>query len=302
MRWVWNLGGLSPRQLARNVWYELDKDDVFGRAAQLSYYFLLALFPFLIFISAVLGQVFAGNAELYHELLAYLSAVMPSSAYEVVRDTVDEITLGSTGGKLSFSLLLTLWTASSGMEAVINGLNIAYDVTERRTWWKRRIVAVSLTVFLSLISGVALLLALFGSRIGSFLATQYGYGEAFEKMWVTAQLAFPPLFMLLVFALIYRFAPNVRAHGWQALLPGALVSVTLWIGATALFRAYLVYFDSYSKTYGSLGAVIVLMLWLYLTGIAILIGGEVNSEIRKAAAEAGAPEARQDIEAPAESA
>ena len=298
MRWVWHLGGLTPRQLAINVWSEIDKDDVFGRAAQLSYYFLLALFPLLIFVSAVLGHIFAGNADLYHDLLSYLQAVMPNSAYRLVRGTVDEITLGASGGKLSFGLLATLWTASSGLEAIINGLNIAYDVNERRSWWKRRLVAIYLTVLLAGISGIALLMALFGGRIGSFLADKYGYGETFRSLWLTGQLSFPPLFMLLSFSLIYRFAPNVRGHGWQALVPGAFIGVALWLAATALFRLYLTYFDSYSKSYGSLGAVIVLMLWLYISGLAILIGGEVNSEIRKAAAAAGAPAAKEDIEAP----
>ena len=302
MRWVWHLGGLSPRQLATNVWAEIDKDDVLGRAAQLSFYFLLALFPLLIFVSAVLGQIFAENADLYHDMLSYLQAVMPPTAYSLVRGTVDEITTGTSGGKLSLGLLATLWTASSGMEAVINGLNVAYDVTERRPWWRRRLVAINLTVLLAAISGIALLLALFGGRIGSFLADEYGYGDTFRRFWVAMQFAFPPLFMLLSFSLIYRFAPNVRAHGWQALVPGAFTGVTLWLGATAIFRIYLSYFDSYSKTYGSLGAVIVLMLWLYFSGLAILIGGEVNSEIRKAAAQAGAPAAKENIEAPAESA
>jgi membrane protein len=199
---------------------------------------------------------------------------------------------------LSLGLLLTLWTASSGMEAVILGLNVAYNVNERRTWIRRRFVATNLTVLLALVSSIALALAMFGERIGTFLANHYGYGEAFERLWLLLQVSFPPLFMLLVFALIYRFAPNVRGHGWQALIPGAVVGVVLWLGATALFRLYLAYFDSYSKTYGSLGAMIVLMMWLYLSGVAILVGGEVNSEIRKAAAKAGAPAARENIEAP----
>jgi membrane protein len=298
MRWVWHLGGLTPYQLVEQVWLEIDRDDVLGRSAQLAFYFLLALFPFLIFVSAMLGRVFAGNADLYHELLGHLQNLMPLSAYRLVRDTVDEITFGTSGGKLSLGLFATLWTASSGMEAVINGLNVAYKVTERRQWWRRRLVAINLIVLLAISSGLALTLALFGGRIGTFLATRYGYGDAFESLWFTLRFGFPPAFMLVVFALIYRFAPNVRGHGWQALLPGACVGVVLWLSATALFRLYLSHFDSYSKTYGSLGAVIVLMLWLYISGIAILVGGEVNSEIRRAAARAGVPEARESIEAP----
>jgi membrane protein len=300
MRWVWHLGGLSVGELLSRVWTEIDQDDVLGRAAQLSFYLLLSLFPLLMFVSAVLGRIFSGNADLYHSLLSYLQNVMPYSAYTLVRTTVDEITTAEGAGKLSLSLLATLWTASSGMEAIINGLNIAYKVKERRPWWRRRLVAMALTVALAIASGTALLLVVFGGNIGSLLAGRYGLGEAFERLWTTSQIAFPPVFMLLTFALIYRVAPNIRAPGWQALVPGAFTAVALWLTATVFFRLYLSYFDSYSKTYGSLGAVIVLLLWLYLSGIAILVGGEVNSEIRKAAARAGVAEAQKPLEAPAE--
>jgi membrane protein len=299
MRWVWHLGGLSVRELATRVWNEIERDEVPGRAAQLSYYFLLSLFPLLIFVATVLGQMFSGNADLYRDLLSYLGAVMPSLAYELVKTTLDEIAAGGGGTKLSLSLIATLWTASSGMEAIINGLNVAYGVSERRPWWRRRLVAISLTVLLAFLSGLALLVGVFGGKIGNVVADYFGYGAAFQSLWVLAQLTFPPGFMLLVFALIYRFAPNLGAHGWQALFPGAFVAVLLWTAATILFRLYLAHFGSYGKAYGSLGAVIVLMLWLYLSGAAILIGGEVNSEIRSAAARAGVDAAQRDLEAPA---
>jgi membrane protein len=297
MKWVWGLGGLTPRELAVAVWHEIDRDDVAGRSAQLSFYFLLALFPLLIFFSSLAGTLFAGNADLYHDLLRHLQTIMPSSAYQLVRATIDEITMGASGRKLSLGLLATLWTASSGMEAIINGLNVAYEVTERRKWWKRRLVATNLTVLLALMSGTALLLALFGGRIGSALSRRYGFGAAFDTVWMALQVAFPPLFMLLVFAIIYRYAPNVRSQNWEALIPGAMVGVGVWLAATWLFRLYLQFFNTYSNTYGSLGTVIVLMLWLYISGAAILVGGEVNSEIRKAAARAGAPQARAPIQA-----
>ena len=296
MSWVWHLGGLTKAELAKRVWKEAQRGDVLDRAAQLSYYFLLSLFPLLIFLSAVLGQVFAGNIEIYYELLNYIGRVMPVSAYEIVRTTVDEITAGSSGRKLSIGLLATLWTASAGMNAVIEGLNVTYQVKERRPWWQRRIVAINLTILLATMSGVALALVLGGARLGSFLAERYGLGEAFAKPWLALHLTFPPLFMILVFAIIYRYAPNIRSQGWQALMPGTFVGVAVWLIATAVFRLYLSYFGAYGKTYGSLGAVIILMLWLYLSGAAILIGGVVNSEIRKAAAAAGAATARESLD------
>jgi membrane protein len=300
MRWVWHLGGLSVWELGRRVWSEVKRDDVLGRAAQLSFYFLLALFPLLIFISAVIGRTVAGDADLYRDLIGYLASVMPASAFQLVRATLDEIAAGASGGKLSAGLVAALWTASSGMEAVINGLNVAYEVKERRRWWKRRLVAITLTVVLAIVTVVALGMAVFGGRIGWFLASSYGLGDMFAAAWVLTRFLLVPVFLLFVFALIYRFAPNVRGHGWQALMPGALTAVVLWLSATTLFRLYLVHFDTYSRSYGSLGAVIVLMMWLYMCSLATLAGGEVNSEIRKAAAAAGAAAAQAPVEAPSE--
>jgi membrane protein len=300
MQWVWSLGGLAPRELLRRVWDKMDRDGLFDRAAQLSYYFILALFPLLIFLSALFGFVFSGRAELYQDLLSYLQRSMPTSAYELVRGTVDEITVEASGNKLSLGLAAALWTASSGMEALINGLNVAYEVKERRVWWRRRIVAITLTIMMAVLTALALTLALAGGHFGHLIASRFGLGALFSAAWAIARGLLPLLFMLIVFTLLYRFAPNVRGHGWQALMPGALVAVALWFAATGLFRLYLSVFDSYSKTYGSLGAVIVLLLWLYLSGAAVLIGAEVNSQIRKAAAQAGAKEAQLPIEAPAE--
>jgi membrane protein len=298
MSWVWSLGGLTAVELARRVWTEIDSDAIFDRAAQLSYYFILALFPLLIFLSALLGVFFSGRTELYYDLLNYLQRSMPTSAYQLVRGTVDEIAKGASGNKLSLGLAAALWTASSGMDALINGLNVAYEVKERRTWWKRRVVAIILTVILAVMTGAALTLALAGGRFAQVLADRFGFGNAFGVGWAIAQSVVPLLFMLFVFTIIYRYAPNVRGHGWQALMPGSFVAVALWFAATGLFRLYLSVYDSYSKTYGSLGAVIVLLLWLYLSGAAVLIGAEVNSEIRKAAARAGAEAAQEPIEAP----
>jgi membrane protein len=298
MRWAWSLGGLSAAELGRRLWMEIENDDVLGRAAQLSFYFLLALFPLLIFLSALFGYAFAGNSELYNRLLGHLASVMPKSAYQLVRATMDEITAGSSGHKLSFGFAAALWTASSGMDAIINGLNIAYNVRELRPWWKRRLVALNLTVLLALMTLAALGLMLAGGSIGRWVAGRFHFGEFFERLWAITQVGIPFLFMLLVFAIIYRFAPNIRDYGWQGLMPGTLFAVVCWLLATGAFRLYLAYFDNYNRTYGSLGAVIVLLLWLYVTGLAILLGGEVNSEIRRAAAAAGAKEAQKPIEAP----
>ena len=293
---LWKLGGLSWKDLGKRVWAEIQKDEVFGRAAQLAYYFLLALFPLLLFLTSVIGLVMGAETGLRQSLFDYLGKVLPDSASQLVTTTVFEVTNSSGGGKIAFGILAALWAASNGMGAITQALNIAYDVEETRPWWKQRLTAVGLTVALSLLIISALVLVLYGGRIADYVALSYGMGGSFAIAWKVVQWPIVLAFVLLAFALIYYFAPDVRDQKWVWVTPGAVLGVTLWLMVSFSFRVYLHFFDSYSKTYGALGAVIVLMLWLYLTGAAILIGGEVNSEIEHAAAKAGAPDAKKEGE------
>ena len=290
---LWTLGGLRWIELAKRVWSETNEDDVFGRAAQLAYYFLLALFPLLIFLTATLGLMLGSGDGLRTSLFNYLGQVMPGSAFQLVDTTMSEIMGASGAGKLSFGLLATLWAASNGMGAITQSLNVAYDLKETRPWWKQRLVAIGLTVALSVLVITALLLVLLGGRVADGLAVHYQLGGFFPIAWRLLQWPIVFAFMVLSFALIYYFAPSFAEQDWKWLTPGALIGVVLWLLVSFGFKAYLHFFNSYSATYGSLGAVIVLMLWLYLTGAAILIGSEINSEIENAAAESGAPDAKE---------
>jgi membrane protein len=290
---MWKLGGLRWKVLARRVWSEVQKDDVFGRAAQLSYYFLLALFPLLIFLTSFIGFVVGSGTGMRHSLFNYLRQVMPSSAFQLVDSTIWEITNASGGGKISFGILAALWAASSGMGAITQALNVAYDVRETRPWWKQRVVAVGLTVALSLLIISALALVLYGGRIADSMAGHFGFGNAFTLTWKVLQWPVLLGFMLTAFGLIYYWAPDLHDRDWRWVTPGSVIAVAAWLIISFGFRVYLHFFDSYSKSYGSLGAVIVLMLWLYLTGAAVLIGGEINSEIENAAAKKGAAEAKK---------
>jgi membrane protein len=293
MESLWKLGGLSWKQLGKRVWKEIQKDDVFGRAAQLAYYFLLALFPLLLFLTSVIGVVMGSDSGLRDSLFDYLNRMLPASASQLVNTTISEVSNASSGGKITFGILAALWAASNGMGAITEALNIAYDVKESRPWWKQRLTAVTLTIALSVLIISALILVLSGGRMADWLAVNYGLGETFRISWKILQWPIVLAFMLLAFALIYYFAPDLREQKWAWITPGAVIGVVLWLLVSFGFRLYLHFFDSYSKTYGTLGAVIVLMLWLYLTGASILIGGEINSEIEHAAAEAGAPDAKE---------
>jgi membrane protein len=278
------LGGLTWAELGRRAWIEIYHSDILGRSAQLSYYFLLALFPLLLFLIALLGSFAEAGTKLRANLLAYLTALAPASASTLIYTTVDEISRNSGSGKLSFGLLASLWAASAGMGAIIDALNAAFDVTESRPWWKARLVALGLTITLAVLIISALALMLYGSDIARMVAGQFGYGDAFTRAWSVAQWPFVLGFVFISCGLIYYFAPNLPGRQWRWITPGAIIAVALWLLVSFGLRVYLYYFDSYSRTYGSLGAVIILMLWFYLTGAAVLIGGEVNSVIAKAQA------------------
>lgn len=293
---MWKLGGLTWKDLTKRVWHEMNEDDVFGRAAQLSYYFLLALFPLLLFLMTLLGIFADAGSELRKSLLSYLGQVMPASATELVQKTLAEVSDSAGGGKLSFGALAALWAASNGMGAISETLNIAYNVKETRSWWKVRLVNVGLTIGLAVLIISALALTLYGHRIADSIAASYGLSAAFTITWKIAQWPIILFFILLAFNLIYFFAPDLKNQSWKWVTPGAAIGVVLWLLVSFAFRLYLNFFNSYSATYGSLGALIIMMLWFYLTGLAILAGGEVNSEIENAAAKAGAPDAKESGE------
>jgi membrane protein len=283
---LWKLGGLTPLELGKRVVQEIGKDDLAGRAAQLAYYFLLALFPLLIFLVSLLGYLSGPGSQLRQGLLDNLSRVMPDSASELVHRTIDQVVGSRGGGKLIFGLLGALWAASAGLAALTDTLNIAYSAEETRPWWKRRLVAIALTIAVSVLVIFSLVLVLYGGRIAAFIAAHVGFTDAFVLAWKIIQWPAVLVVMSLAFGLVYYFAPNLKKREWHWVTPGTVTALMLWLLGSFVFRTYLSYFNSYGATYGSLGALIILMLWFYISGFAVLIGGEVNSEIGRAAEKA----------------
>jgi membrane protein len=290
---AWKLGGLGWRELGRRTWARIYKDDVLGRAAQLSYFFIFSLFPLLYFLASLLGYMAQGEREMQNNLLRYLGTVVPRKASALIGDTLEEITRASSGGKISFGLLLAVWTASFGVGAIISTLNSAYGVKETRSWWKAQGIAIGLTLSIALIIIAALALVLYGGNIGDLIAARLAFGDAFAVAWNVLQWPIVLGFVLAALALVYYFAPNVKEIRWQWITPGSVLALVVWLFVSSLFRIYLRFFDTYSTAYGSLGAVMILLLWLYLTGAAILVGGELNAVIEDAAARAGVPEAKE---------
>jgi len=297
---AWRLGGLSWQTLGRRVWKEIYAGSLLTHAAALAFYFLFALFPLLLFLVTLLGFFAETGTELRSNLLGFLSRVAPPSAFALVYATVDEIAAGADGWRLWLGLVSALWFASLGIAALSDSLNAMYGVRESRPFWRVRLSAVGLTAALVVLILSALLLMLYGGEIGAGIAGYFNQGTLFTTVWTIAQVPLALAFVLFAFALIYYFAPDLYEQKWYWITPGAVIGVVLWLVVSSLLRVYLRHFDSYSLTYGSLGAVIVLMLWFYLTGVAILLGGKINAEIENAAARAGVPEAKQRGEKSAE--
>ncbi|MBV9342892.1 MAG: YihY/virulence factor BrkB family protein [Acidobacteria bacterium] len=285
---LWKFGGLTPLKLIQLGSHKLGEDELSTRSASLSYYFILALFPLFLFLVSLIG-VFAGpNSQLQQSIVSALGRLAPGSASELVRSVVHQTFRYSSGIKLTAGILGALWAASGGMSAVVVSLNKIYQVPETRPWWKQKLTIVALTVALAGLIIVALILALYGGKIGQALFAHLGAGDVFRILWKVLQWPVSFAAMFLSFSLVYYFAPNIEERKWYWVTPGSAAGVALWLLASLGLRLYLHFYDNYSATYGSLGAVVILMLWLYITGLAILIGGEVNwvieNEDRKTAA------------------
>lgn len=283
---AWRLGGLPVRELARRVWVQIGQDEVLDRAAGLSYYFLFSLFPTLLFLTALLGLL--SVPHLMGQLLGYAARVLPGSAFDLITRTLGEIIRGASGGLLSVGMVVALWAASNGMASIMTALNVAHGVRDLRPWWKRRAIAVGLTIGFSLFTLVALLLLVFGERIGEAVADAVGLGDVFTLIW---NLARWPVLILCVLAgvtLVYYLAP-AASQRWRWVTPGSAFALAGWLLMSFGLRLYVAYFGNYNKTYGSIGGVILLMLWLYLTGALLLTGAEIDSEIQRAEAAGEAP-------------
>ncbi len=286
-------GGLSWAELLKRVYHEILDDDVLGLAAQMAYFFLLALFPLLLIVTTALGMMAQTGTEVYGAIQSWVREVVPPSSYDLVMRTLTEIQSGANGGKLSFGIIGTIWAASQGMAAISHGLNEAYTVTEHRPFWKARLVAILLTIGLGVFFIAALVILLYGGHFGRMLAGTAGVAGYWDVFWVVLQWPIVVLLVLWGFAILYRLAPDLEGTTFVRIVPGTVLGAGLWILASSGLRLYLRYFNTYHATYGSLGGVIILLLWFYLTAAAILIGGELNSEIENAAAEEGDPEARR---------
>lgn len=271
---------LTWPQILKRVLYEAFwTDNCLALAAQLAYYFFFALFPALLFLVALAS--YFPLTTLIDDLFRTMSGFMPPEALQLITEQMLKISGDRQGGLLTLGMLLALSSSSAAMVAIIDTLNAAYDVEEGRPWWKVRLTAILLTIAVAIFILVSFALVLVGPTIATRLADTMNLGPAFEWTWKILQ--WPVLFALasLGIASIYYFAPDVQQE-WVWLAPGAFFATTLWLAASLGFKYYVANWGNYTETYGLLGAVMILLLWFYISGLVILVGAEMNAEIEHA--------------------
>jgi membrane protein len=278
---IWNLGRLTFWQLAKRVARGIDENDLLGRASELAFNFLLAFFPLLLFMLALFGLFASRSSQLQTGLLFYFADILPPGAFQLLTTITTELATTAAGGKLTLGIVLALWFASGGMSSMISTLNAAYRVRESRSWFKLRVIAVGLTVAISILLLTALLIVLAGEHVADWIGAKLHLMSTVVIVWKGMQWVAAVFFVVLSFSLIYYCGPTLGKHRWSWGTPGSMFGAFLWLAASAGFRAYLHFFNTYTETYGSLGALMILVVWLYVTGLAFLIGGLIDAEIER---------------------
>lgn len=278
----WRVGDIEVNEIAKETVREVGDDDVPGLAAEMAYHSLLAIFPFLLFLTgltAVINRVFA-IPDLTGQIVDRAAQVMPDDAVSVVESFTDELVTSQGTGAVIFGLAGTLWAASSAMGTAMKALNRAYDVSEDRGFARRRIVALLLTLlFTGFLMGAVGLIASGGIMAGGIGQT-LGWERQFVQLWNWLTIPMALVLVMLAVALLYWLAPNT-GHSFRWITPGAVLFVAGWVIASLAFAFYVSNFASYNRTYGSIGAVIILIVWLYWTNFILLIGGELNAVLAR---------------------
>src|SRR5262245_56157016 len=270
---------LSWRELGKRTYQEVIADNCLGLAAQLSYYFFLALFPALLFLVALIS--FIPVEGLLDTITNTLARVAPVEAISIINDQIIKIAHDQNGGLLTLGMLGTIWSTSSGVNAIIDTLNQAYEIQESRPWWKVKLIALGLTVALAVFIVISFALVIAGPTLAEKVAVWFHLGPVFEWTWKILQ--WPVIFALVsvAIAMIYYYAPDAEQQ-WIWITPGSLLATALWLLISLGFKFYVSRFGSYNATYGAIGGVIVLMLWFYLSALAVLAGAQLNAEIEHA--------------------
>lgn len=263
-------------QFLKHLYSRMMDADVFGLAAQLAYFFLLSLFPFLLFLVTLVG--YFPIDEDY--LISFLDAYAPAEIINLIESNLTRIVNVQNGSLLSLGIIGTLWSASNGVNAITKAMNKAYDVEEDRSFILARLISILLTVAMVVVISVALLLPVFGQVIGSYLFSFIGLSETFINLWITSRWIVSSAVFLIVFITLYTLAPNMKVKIRHTVW-GALFATISWQLVSLGFSYYVSSIGNYSATYGSLGTIIVLMIWFFISGIIIITGGVINATVKK---------------------
>lgn len=288
--------GMSLGQFGKAIYRHYDDHAILDKAAQLSYYFIFALFPLLFFLMTLTAYLpLVGNSV--QTLFGQISNLMPSSASEVLKNHLDDLVHRPRPRLLTLGLLVAIWSASRGVDAIRTALNLAYDVKESRPFWKTQGLALVMTVAGALLVLLAVAMIALGGKLGFWLADKGHLGAQFQ--WVWSYMRWPSTAIVIMFALAltYYLLPDVKQE-FKFITPGTVIGTLLWLLATWGFTVYVSHFGNYNVTYGSLGGVVVLLTWLYITGFIYIVGGEINAIIEHASAEGKEKGARRAGEAP----
>ncbi len=266
--------GRRWRDFWRDVWRGLNNDNVFNGAAALGYYFTLALFPAMIFLLSLIPYLPIPNLQ--EQVLNSLYQALPGETAGMVSDTVLGVVAQKRGGLLSVGALLTIWAASNGIYALMQQLNITYHVVEARPFWKTRVTAFLLVVGFGVLTLSSVFLVIVGGNLENWLANHIYWNNAFSAIYEFGRWVFVAFALCLAFSLVFYFGPDVDQK-FRFVTPGSVLGVLFLLGASLLFKLYVQNFSDYNATYGSIGTVIVLMLWLNILGLVVLLGSEVNA-------------------------
>lgn len=250
--------------------------DVPGLGAQLAFFFLLSIFPLLIFLVTLLPYLSLSQDQIY----SFMEEVVPAEVYVLIESTLEEILTNQNTGLLSFGILATIWSASLGMDALIKSLNLSYKVTENRPLLIARGMSILMTILLIFILIVALALPVFGEQLGLLIFSFLGLEEGFLALWSSIRFTIPAIITFVACAIIYWLAPNVKMN-ILSVLGGAAFAAIGWLVTSYLFSIYISNFGNFSATYGSIGGVIILMLWLYISAMLLIIGGQINAVMKE---------------------
>ena len=277
---------LGWRELLTRTYRELMDDDGLGLAAQLAYYFFLALFPAILCLLAIAS--FFPLQNFTDQVVGSLGRFAPQEMLTLIRDQMVRIANGNHGGLVGIGLLGAIWSSSSAMVSMIGALNRAYDIDESRPMWNVRARAIALTIGLAVFIVISFTLVIAGPQIADHLAARYAFGEVFVWSWKVLQ--WPVAFALVVtgVGLVYYFAPDAE-QDWVWITPGSLVATVLWLCGSLAFRFYAVNFGNYEASYGTVAGVILLLLWFYLSGLVLIVGAEIAAEIEHASPWGKAP-------------